>query len=78
MHFTFRSFPDGSDERIVAEKLYQHSIGAVEDEESAGFEAVDMIVWNNKKYRPKPILCDGDGPIAKWRKYFRQFYVELD
>jgi len=37
-----------------------------------------LIVWDNKKYRPKPLLCDGDGPILAWRKYFRQFYVDLD
>jgi len=47
-------------------------------EDSAGFESVDLIVWDNKKYRPKPLLCDGDGPILAWRKYFRQFYVDLD
>lgn len=76
MHFTFKNYPEGSKERILAEHIYTHSIGAAEGEESAGFEAVDMPVWNNKKYRHKPILCDGDGPIAKWRKYFRQFYAE--
>lgn len=75
MCFTFKDFPEGSAEREEAEKKYQHSMGAVEGEESAGFEAVDMIVWNNKKYRPKPILCDGDGAIAKWRKFYQQFYV---
>lgn len=76
MHFTFKDAPEGSEERTIAEHLYQHSIGEAEGEDSAGFEAVDMIVWNNKKYRSKPILCDGDGPIAKWRKYFKQFYAE--
>lgn len=76
MHFSFKDYPQGSEELAIAENVYQHSIGAVEGEDSAGFEAVDMIVWNNKKYRPNPILCDGDGPIAKWRKYFQQFYAE--
>ena len=50
--------------------------GAVDDEDSAGFESVDLVVWHNKKYRPRPILCDGDGPILMWRKWFRQFYAE--
>ena len=38
----------------------------------------DMPIWENKIYRPDPILCDGDGPIAKYRKWFQQFYVEHD
>lgn len=76
MHFTFKNYPEGSKERILAEHLYQHSIGEAEGEDSAGFESVDLIVWNNKKYRPKPLLCDGDGPIILWRKYFSQFYVQ--
>lgn len=35
----------------------------------------DFIIWENKKYREDPILCDGDGPIAKYRRYFSQFYA---
>lgn len=36
----------------------------------------DMPIWNNKKYAGNPILCDGDGPIAKYRKWFSQFYAD--
>ena len=36
----------------------------------------DIPIWENKIYRDNPILCDGDGPIAKYRKWFKQFYVE--
>lgn len=36
----------------------------------------DIPIWENKMYRESPILCDGDGPIAKYRKWFQQFYVE--
>jgi len=35
----------------------------------------DTPIWENKIYRPLPILCDGDGPIAKFRKWYSQFYV---
>ena len=35
----------------------------------------DIPIWNNKCYVPDPILCDGDGPIAKYRKWFSQFYA---
>ena len=27
----------------------------------AGFESVDMIVWNNTRLWEQPLLCDGDG-----------------
>ena len=34
----------------------------------------DIPIWEHKTYRENPILCDGDGPIAKYRKWFFQFY----
>jgi hypothetical protein len=36
----------------------------------------DIPIWENKVYLDAPILCDGDGPIAKYRKWFQQFYGE--
>jgi 3-ketosteroid 9alpha-monooxygenase subunit A len=35
----------------------------------------DIPIWENKIYRNDPILCDGDGPIAQYRKWFQQFYA---
>lgn len=35
----------------------------------------DKPIWEHKIYRPLPILCDGDGPIAKFRKWYGQFYA---
>lgn len=35
----------------------------------------DIPIWEHKKYHEKPILCDGDGPIARYRKWFQQFYA---
>lgn len=35
----------------------------------------DTPIWEHKKYWPMPILCDGDGPIAKFRKWYGQFYI---
>ncbi len=40
-----------------------------------GLEA-DIPIWHHKKYVVDPILCDGDGAIMKYRKYFSQFYIE--
>jgi nitrite reductase/ring-hydroxylating ferredoxin subunit len=38
----------------------------------------DLPIWQNKIHRPRPILCDGDGPILPYRKWFEQFYVYDD
>lgn len=35
----------------------------------------DIPIWENKVYLEHPTLCDGDGPIAKYRKWFEQFYA---
>jgi hypothetical protein len=37
----------------------------------------DKVVWDRQRYTPDALLCDGDGPIAAFRKYYRQFYAEL-
>ena len=34
----------------------------------------DVEVWKTKVYRSDPILCDGDGPINKLRKWYNRFY----
>ena len=34
----------------------------------------DIPIWEHKAFRARPMLCDGDGPIAKYRAWFGQFY----
>jgi phenylpropionate dioxygenase-like ring-hydroxylating dioxygenase large terminal subunit len=34
----------------------------------------DIPIWENKIYRDRPVLCDGDGPIAQYRRWCQQFY----
>ena len=34
----------------------------------------DIPIWENKVFFERPVLCDGDGPIAKFRRWCRQFY----
>jgi hypothetical protein len=34
----------------------------------------DIPVWENKIYVHPPMLCAGDGPVGKYRKWARQFY----
>ena len=36
----------------------------------------DKIIWAHKKYFAKPMLCDNDGPFAKFRKWYSQFYAQ--
>lgn len=37
--------------------------------------AKDVAIWEHKRYRDAPVLCDGDGPIGALRKWYAQFYV---
>jgi 3-ketosteroid 9alpha-monooxygenase subunit A len=78
MSFTHKRYPEGSQEATVAEHIVKHMIGEAEGEDAAGFESVDLVVWNNKKYRARPVLCDGDGPILQYRSWFKKFYVDGD
>lgn len=47
--------------------IIQNIVGQLEE---------DAPIWEHKIYRPLPVLCDGDGPIAKFRKWYSQFYAE--
>ncbi len=33
----------------------------------------DVPIWQNKVVVPRPVLCDGDGPIVRFRTWARQF-----
>ncbi len=35
----------------------------------------DIMIWENKIYEPSPQLCDGDGPISRYRRWASQFYA---
>ncbi len=37
----------------------------------------DVAVWEHKIFLDKPVLCDGDGPLMKLRKWYDQFFVRL-
>jgi 3-ketosteroid 9alpha-monooxygenase subunit A len=41
----------------------------------SGFED-DLRIWEHKVYVDPPALCDGDGPVGRLRKWYRQFFVE--
>ncbi len=36
--------------------------------------AQDVPIWEHKIYRTRPVLTGVDGPVAQYRRWFRQFY----
>jgi hypothetical protein len=30
------------------------------------------------RYEPNPIICDGDGPIPRFRQFYSRYYVKDD
>jgi nitrite reductase/ring-hydroxylating ferredoxin subunit len=36
----------------------------------------DLPIWSRKRYVERPVLADGDGPIAVYRRWCRQFYPQ--
>jgi len=40
--------------------------------------AEDIQIWENKRWRDRPMLCDGDGPIGALRRWYRQFYPDVE
>jgi 3-ketosteroid 9alpha-monooxygenase subunit A len=36
----------------------------------------DIRIWEKKRYVARPILCQGDGPILKFRQWARRFYTQ--
>lgn len=67
--FTHKKFPEDSMQYKVAKMSIESVIGQ-------GGVAGDIPIWNHKIHRVEPVLCDGDGPIMRYRKYFAQFYVD--
>lgn len=67
MRFIF-SLPkaQAGDNKLYAEGFRDEVVGQVNQ---------DIPIWEHKTYLEKPTLCDGDGPIAKYRKWFQQFYA---
>jgi 3-ketosteroid 9alpha-monooxygenase subunit A len=54
------------------EKMARYAAGYVENLQ-VGF-GQDVAIWENKVWRDRPVLCDGDGAIGALRRWYRQFY----
>ena len=60
--------------KIVGDrKTTEGYVGMYLDNLRKGFED-DIKIWENKIYREPALLCDGDGPIGRLRRWYRQFY----
>lgn len=44
-------------------------------ERNIGTFMMDVRIWKNKRFEYNPVLCDGDGPLNKMRKWYNQFYL---
>ncbi|KRF21204.1 3-ketosteroid-9-alpha-hydroxylase [Nocardioides sp. Soil797] len=42
-----------------------------------GFEQ-DVTIWKNKARIDNPLLCEEDGPVYQLRRWYEQFYVDVD
>lgn len=73
IHFalTHPDYQTGSVESQLVHALLLEKIGQHGDLNGI---AADLPIWNNKIYRAKPQLCDGDSSIMPFRAWFKQFY----
>ncbi len=62
-----KDFPAAADESYMQSYLEQSVAGFM----------TDVVIWKNKRYEHNPVLCDGDGPLAKMRKWYNQFYLPV-
>jgi 3-ketosteroid 9alpha-monooxygenase subunit A len=54
------------------DKMAKYSDGYLRNLQSGFGE--DVAIWENKCWRDRPMLCDGDGAIGALRRWYRQFY----
>ncbi|HEU4429945.1 MAG TPA: Rieske 2Fe-2S domain-containing protein [Myxococcota bacterium] len=59
---------DGADAAVLLRKLRAYM------DEHAVVATQDFAIWENKIFRARPALADGDGPIAEFRRWAAQFY----
>ncbi len=64
MRFAFTQ-QRGDEENPLAQALIKNLVSQFDE---------DKPIWDHKLYRPAPLLCDGDGPIMRFRKWYSQFY----
>jgi 3-ketosteroid 9alpha-monooxygenase subunit A len=38
----------------------------------------DVAIWRNKARIDNPLLCEEDGPVYQFRRWYQQFYVDIE
>lgn len=61
-------------EGVSAEMSQQIAAGYIKGIQQGFYQ--DVAIWDNKVRIDNPLLCEGDGPIYKLRKWYRQFYLD--
>lgn len=67
LHFSMRRLPDEAATRAVAE---------ANDRITNQQFRQDVPIWENKRWLARPRLTPVDGPVARYRAWFSQFYSE--
>lgn len=66
-----KKLPGMSDEEAVeAARLTSEGL-------AVGFEQ-DIEIWRNKSRIDNPLLCEEDGPVYQLRRWYEQFYVDVE
>jgi 3-ketosteroid 9alpha-monooxygenase subunit A len=76
--------PIDRENSMLRNHMYIMDTGSAEQNEAVGSAFADRVrieinkdleVLNYKKHLDRPLLCNGDGPIMKWRKYAKELLV---
>jgi len=67
LHFSMKRLDDAA---------ATESISELNDRVTNEQFAQDVPIWENKVYRDRPIITKVDGPVAQYRRWFRQFYPD--
>ena len=65
-----------NEDRWYVEKRVPRWLSMIVARIAKGALEQDRLVWQNKRYNPKPNLVSGDGPFPAHRRWFKQFYSE--
>ena len=67
LSFSMRRLPDEKATETISE---------LNDRITNGPFTQDVAIWENKIYREHPMVTKVDGPVAHYRRWFRQFYPD--
>jgi hypothetical protein len=67
IHFSMKRLADEAASRAIAE---------LNDRITNDQFRQDVPIWENRRYLAKPRLTELDGPVAQYRRWFRQFYSD--